>query len=265
MPVDNTQPVYPPSPGKAIEASWGDHVSEHVIQRFTRRLTGTASSDSADGAYVSRPTPILPLSGWLLAVPGRRRRQASRSTPMLLHGTPIPLPSREAQARWRSRRTRHHRRCGRMAAPRGRTQGGGAAINADSAARDATPTRCRTVLVRRRSRPTPRRPSCGCRTHFAWADASATFAGSPVTANTTRCRANSPVPLRSTASQRRCGTTGAGNPEALANSEKITAPLPVQGNGLHDHGHVRRFIVGAGDWAAATTQGSTAPRSRPGP
>jgi len=35
MPVAKTQPVYPPDPGKALEADWGIAASEHVIQRFT--------------------------------------------------------------------------------------------------------------------------------------------------------------------------------------------------------------------------------------
>ncbi len=34
MPVAKTQPVYPPDPGKALEADWGIAASEHVIQRF---------------------------------------------------------------------------------------------------------------------------------------------------------------------------------------------------------------------------------------
>lgn len=34
MPVDRNQPVYPPSKGEDILATWGDAVSEHVVQRF---------------------------------------------------------------------------------------------------------------------------------------------------------------------------------------------------------------------------------------
>lgn len=35
MPIAPTQPVYPPSPGKAVEAAWGDAVAEHVVQHFS--------------------------------------------------------------------------------------------------------------------------------------------------------------------------------------------------------------------------------------
>ena len=34
MPVDINQPVFPPTQGGDILATWGDEVSEHVVQRF---------------------------------------------------------------------------------------------------------------------------------------------------------------------------------------------------------------------------------------
>ena len=63
MPVSTSQPVYPPTPGVPVFASWGSQVSEHVIQRFN-------SIAERDARWVNPPVgsmcSVMPGHNWYI-------------------------------------------------------------------------------------------------------------------------------------------------------------------------------------------------------
>jgi len=65
MTVALSQPVYPPSPGKAVEAAWGDAVAEQVIQHFVdiadRNAKWTAPIPTGSMCVTTSPS----LNAWI--------------------------------------------------------------------------------------------------------------------------------------------------------------------------------------------------------